>query len=397
MNNSTFICKTDADFLLETFCFKDGMAFIYGKMKNGIIEYFVNDGQKVHGPFEVCPKADKPYYIGDFEELSIGDFRWYIPGEKNEAESEDLFQKSLDELRRITDDIAKITKRLESEYDEKYHVLTINNPDGSTKEQYFVTDAKKYGPYAHIFPAMYKDENNFQFIFRKKIPKSFRSPKTNYYYNYNGKEFKIGKEIPSMYYDSNERAILEQPDLSYIIIDGEKKDFFNGECTNCSIHTDGTHTLITGKDKHCDFILHYILDGVEHTIHTDKGAYTFDCESVTYCSNHKIWYCNDTQISVQIPGIKSGIIGSAVKYEKQGIPYILLKGKTYNGTTGFLNAQTQGFVYLAEGAIYFKEYNYPTLFFPRSSPQYKKSYEELDKAVHDNFKTLAAENRLAGE
>ena len=57
MNNPIFICKTDADFLLKTFCFKDGVAFFYGKMKNGIIEYFLNDGQKVHGPFDVCPEA----------------------------------------------------------------------------------------------------------------------------------------------------------------------------------------------------------------------------------------------------------------------------------------------------------------------------------------------------
>ena len=176
-----------------------------------------------------------------------------------------------------------------------------------------------------------------------------------------------------------------------------KKDFFKEECTNYSIRTDGTHTLIIGKDKDCDIIFHYILDGVEHIIHTDKGVPTFDCESVTYFSNHKIWYHNETQISVPIPGSNSEIFGSAVSYEKQGIPYILLKGKTYNGTTGWLNAKTQGIVYLAEGALYFQKYNYPTLSAPTSSPQYQKSPEENLKDIHNNLKTLAAEHRLAGE
>ena len=395
MTNPTFICKTDADFLLKTFCFKDGVAFFYGKMKNGIIEYFVNDGQEVHGPFDVCPKTDKLYYPSQLEKLSVSDFEWYIPGTDNFEISGKDWQDALDELKKITDDIAKNTP--ESEYDEYSHILSFYNPDGTTKEQYFVTDAKKYGPYAHIFPAMYKDENNFQFIFRKKIPKSFRSPKTNYYYNYSGKEFKIGKEIPDMFYDSNGHSILEQPDLPYIIIDGKKQDFFNGKCTNCSIHTDRTHTLIIGKDKECDIVFHYILDGVEHTIHTDGEIKYFDCESVTYCANHRIWYHNETQISVQIPGSNSEIIGSAVLYEKQSIPYILLKEKTYNGTTGWLNAKTQGFVYLVEGVLYFQEYNFPTLSAPTSSPQYQKSLEENLKDIHNNFKTLAAEHRLAGE
>ena len=395
MTNPTFICKTNADFLLKTFCFKDGVAFFYGKMENGIIEYFVNDGQKVHGPFDVCPKADKPYYIRDFEELSIKDFRWYIPGTDNLEISEKDWQDTLDELKKIADDIAKNTP--ESEYDKYSHILSFYNPDGTTKEQYFVTDAKKYGPYAHIFPAFYKDENNFQFIFKKGKRKSFRNPKKNYYYNYNGKEYKIGKEIPEISYDVNKHAILEQPDLPYLIIDGVKKRYFKEECTNYSIRTDGTHTLIIAKDKSCDVIFHYILDGVEHTIYTDKDVQTFDCEFVTYFSNHKIWYHNETQISVPIPGSNSEIIGSAVKYEKQGIPYILLKGKSYNGTPGFLNAQTQGFVYLSEGAIYFKEYNYPTLFFPKTSPQYQKSHEENLKDIHNNYKTLASEHRLAGE
>ena len=395
MNNPTFICKTDADFLLKTFCFKDGVAFFYGKMKNGIIEYFVNDGQKVHGPFAVCPKTDKLYYPRQLEELSVSDFEWYIPGTDNFEISGKAWQDTLDELKKITDDIAKNTP--ESEYDAYSHILSFYNPDGTTKEQYFVTDAKKYGPYAHIFPAFYKDENNFQFIFKKEKRKSFRNPKTNYYYNYNGREYKIGKEIPAITYDVNEHAVLEQPDLSYLIIDGVKKDFFKEECTNYSIRTDETHTLIIGKDKDCDIIFHYILDGVEHTIHTDKGVPTFDCESVTYFSNHKIWYHNETQISVPIPGSNSEIFGSAVSYEKQGIPYILLKGKTYNGTTGWLNAKTQGIVYLAEGALYFQEYNYPTLSAPTSSPQYQKSPEENLKDIHNNLKTLAAEHRLAGE
>ena len=395
MNNPTFICKTDADFLLKTFCFKDGVAFFYGKIKNGIIVYFVNDGRKVHGPFEVCPITDKLYYPDDLEKLSFRDFEWYIPGEEYDKKSEEKWHNTWDELGEIANQIAKITP--ESEYDESTHILTYYNSDGTTKEQYFITNAKKYGPYAHIFPAFYKNENNFQFIFRKKIPKNYRSPKPNYYYNYNGKEFKIGKETPCFFYDPKEHAILQQSDLSYIIIDDKKMDFFNGECSPCSIRTDGIHTLITGKDKSCNFVFHYILDGVEHIIHTDGEIYHCDCESVTYFSNHKIWYHNETQISVPIPGSNSEIIGSAVKYEKQGIPYILLKGKSYNGTQGFLNAQTQGFVYLSEGAIYFKEYNYPTLFFPKTSPQYQKSHEENLKDIHNNYKTLASEHRLAGE
>ena len=399
MNNPTFICKTDADFLLETFCFKDGVAFFYGKIKNGIIEYFVNDGRKVHGPFEVCPKIEQSYYPSDLENLSIKNFEWYLPGKEYDAKSEEKWHKTLDLLKEIADDIAKVTP--ETEYDEKYHILRINNPDKTTKEQYFVAEAKKYGPYAYVFPAIYQNENNFQFVFKKKTRKkhglSTSSGTTGYYYNYNGKEYKIGKEVPYIYYDVNGRAVLEQPDLNYILIDGKKKDFFNGECTNCSIKTNGLHTMIVGKDKDSDKVFRYIQDGVEHTIHTSAGISFFDCESITYCSEHGIWYHNETQISVSVPVTYSEIIGSSLRYKKQDIPYIIHKSKTYNGTTGYLNAKTQGFVYLEGGALYFTKHSFPEFLAPRASEVSKKSSTELVEEMKNNIKTLAAEHRLAGE
>lgn len=364
-------------------------------MKNGIIEYFVNDGQKVHGPFDVHPEPELLYSPRDLEELSVKDFKWYLPGMEYDEKSEENWHNTLAELGKIAGEIAKNIP--ETEYDEKYHIQTINNPDGSTKEQYFVTDSKKYGPYAYIFPAIYKDDNNFQFIFQKELRTSFRKPKPNYYYNYNGKEYKIGKEVPSIYYDINEHAILEQPDLTYILIDGKKKDFFHGVCTNCSIQTDGTHTMIAGKDKDSDSIFHYILDGVKRTIHTRGGQASFENDSVIYLSDHGIWYLNETPISVQIPGVNSKIIGNVVTYENQGIPYIVHKGKTYNGKTGFLNAKTQGFVFFLDGSLLFMKYSYPIFLAPTASEYDKKSSTQILQEIETNIKTLAAEHKLAGE
>ena len=373
-------------------------------MKNGIIEYYVNDGQKVHGPFEVRPKPRQFYSPVDLEEHSIRNFEWYLPETEHDDKSEEDWQNTLDLLKEIADEIAEITP--ETEYDEQYHILKFNNPDKTIKEQYFVTDAKKYGPYAHIFPAIYKDENNFQFVFQKKT----RNPSTSsgtpygsgtagYYYNYNGKEYKIGKEVPFISYDVQGHAILEQTDLNCILIDGKKKDFFHGKCTNCSIKTNGIHTMIFGTDKNSDRIFHYILDGVERTIHTSGGHPVFDYESVTYFSDHGIWYYNETPISVPIPSsyVNSYIINDAITYEKQDIPYILYKGKTYNATTGFLNAKTQGFIYLEDGALYFTEFNFPTFQAPNASFQSKKSSQEIIAEMNNNPKKLAAEHKLAGE
>ena len=219
MNEPIFLCKTDADFILRTFCFKDGIAYFYGKLQDGVIKYYVHDAQGESGPFKTAPYINvlDPTFIDkeDLLKISIKDFKWNVDEKKSHYKfsigsfigKEDDFDEednsaddkkpmSQDEIGQLLDDIAigddedfdNNNEQPESEYDEETHILRCYKENGD-HDSYFVTNSKKYGPY-DIYLGAYKDDNNFQFVYNKGG--NYHSDR-KMVYNYNGQEFELGK------------------------------------------------------------------------------------------------------------------------------------------------------------------------------------------------------------
>ncbi|MBR5032453.1 MAG: hypothetical protein IKX70_02135 [Treponema sp.] len=399
MNKPIFLCKTDADFILKTFCFKDGIAYFYGKIKDGVIKYYVHDAQGESGPFKTKPHIN--FYGSTFIhekprlEISIKDFKWKVDEENDSAD--DKKPMTQDEISQILNAIAQADEedsdeadsnnndQPESEYDEETHILRYPKKD-SHCEDYFVTDSKKYGPYDIYFGA-YKDDNNFQFVYNKG-GNCYSDRKM--VYNYNGQEFELGKSFPRIFYDIDGHAICDNLDKNYFYIDGVKTDYFNGMGTDYNYNKDENHTLIAATTTYDKGTIYYLLDGEEHYINIKGNYLVYKAEGIYYRTTDfglETHYYNETPISVPVPSSFnefdfSYIIGSGVSYNLQSIPQILLEGKTYNGITCWLDEEKQGFIYLYDGALYFQEYKYA---------------EINTDDVLENLKSLYDNHRLAGE
>lgn len=391
MNKPIFLCKTDADFILRTFCFKDGIAYFYGKIKDGVIQYYVHDAQGESGPFMTEPKINvlDPIFIDNKNLLgiSIKDFKWNVDEKRSYHDfSINTFIDKEDNF--IEDDDLDNNEELpESEYNEETHILRCYKENGDM-ESYFVTDSKKYGPY-DIYLGAYKDENNFQFVYNSGKGFNYRND-IKLIYNYNGHEFEIGKDFPRIFYDIDGHAICDNIDKNYFYIDGVKTDYFDGNGTEYNYNKDENHTLIAATATYDKDTIYYILDGKEHYIYIKGNYLVYKAEGIYYRTTDfdlETHYYNETPISVPVPSSYneyelSYIFGSAIIYHLQNIPQILLEGKTYNGITCWLDEEKQGFIYLCDGALYFQEYKAPD------------TYED---DVLENIKSLYDNHKLAGE
>ena len=420
MNEPIFLCKTDADFILRTFCFKDGIAYFYGKLQDGVIKYYVHDAQGDSGPFKTAPYINvlDPTFIDkeDLLEISIKDFKWNVDEKKSHYKfsigsfigKEDDFDEeddSADDKKPMTqDEISQLLDKIaqgdeedseeadsnnndqpESEYDEETHILRYHKKDSHRKD-YFVTGTKKYGPY-DIYLGAYKDDNNFQFVYNKGG--NYHSDR-KMVYNYNGQEFELGKSLPRIFYDIDGHAICDSLDKNYFYIDGVKTDYFNGMGTDYNYNKDENHTLIVARATYDKDTIYYLLDGEEHYINIKGNYLVYKAEGIYYRTTDfglETHYYNETPISVPVPSSYneyevSLIFGSGVSYRLQGIPQILLEGKTYNGITCWLDEEKQGFIYLYDGALYFQEYKYA---------------QKYTDDVLENLKSLYDNHKLAGE
>ena len=372
MNEPIFLCKTDADFIYKTFCFKDGVAYFYGKIKDGVIQYYVHDAHGESGPFKIKPQINVfDSLFNDKKGLlkkSIKNLKWYAGQYKSyihfvshsfmdddDFEDKDDFQ---DDDHPMTQD--KIGQLLDSIAAGKSE-WKDGDSDNKEENPEFVTPSKKYGPY-DIYLSAYKDKNNFQFIYKK----GDHFHDSEFFYNYNGKEIEIGKTMPRIFYDVDGHAICDGIDKNYFFIDGIKTDYFNGEGTEYNYNKDENHTLIAANVTHDKNTVFYLLDGQEHYIHT-KGTYEiYKAQAIITRrtkNNLETHYYNETPISVPVPSsyhedVLSYIFGSGITYTQQGIPQLLLGGKTYNASPACLSNNKNGFIYLSNGALYFQKYNY---------------------------------------
>lgn len=414
MKKSKKLCRTNATAILEFYNFKDEtFAFFYEVRKNGRVKYYVNCNKKVYGPYEKVGKSDNPD-IADLKDKSYKTFAWegvingeeyiFIGGKNCGKKKIPTWEETMALLNKMCEEIAEITP--DEEYDEKEHVLHNH------KEQidWFITPSKKLGPYYQIQKTAYKDESHFQFVYLKsKGDKEF-------YYNLDGKEYGpfLGWEPVHCHliYDSKGRAIINNLPEKYILIDGEKTDFFEGKCINLSYSEEPFgYELLTG-DNYTSVGSEIVYNGIH--IHPDGDVKFLKDGSIAYVRKplyeQSAWFVKNSeeeiQVSARFDGEQSRIVGNALFYLRGGVPYIMLEGREYNGFAlthdihvfeSETNGKT-GYVYLKKGSVYFLEVEdihqsiTPITCYAKDSEYYENQCKEID-----NIMKLVKEKCMAGE
>lgn len=414
MKESKKLCRTNATAILKFFYFKDDtFAFFYEIRKNGLVKYYVNCNKKVYGPYEKVGKSDNPD-IADLKGKSYKTFAWegvingeeyiFIGGKKCGKKEIPTWEDTMALLGKICEEIAEITP--DEEYDEKEHVLRNN------KEHldWFVTPSEKLGPYHQIQRTAYKDESHFQFVYYKS------KGDKHFYYNLDGKEYGpfLGREPIhcQLFYDRKGRAIINNLPEKYILIDGEKTDFFEGKCINLSYSEEPFgYELLTG-DNYTSVGSEIVYNGIH--IHPDGDVKFLKDGSIAYVRKplyeKSAWFVKkgdeEIKVSARFDGDQARIVGNALFYLRGGVPYLMLEGREYNGFAlthdihvfeSDTNGKT-GYVYLKKGRVYFIEVEdihqsiTPITCYAKDSEYYENQCKEID-----NIMKLVKEKRMAGE
>ena len=413
MKKAKLLCKTDATAILKFFYFADGsFAFFYEVRKNGLLRYYVNVAGKVYGPYDGLSMFYDKDIQGDEGksakgfgwEAEIGGKKFVFMNGKSLGEKKPFdFKKECKELDKLwAASLAKMEK-----YDEKTHVL--RNDEGTPS--FFVTEKKKYGPYDLVLKGAYKDERHFQFLYRKK-----KSDET-IYYNLNGKdvaEFVCGRSahlFARAFYDSKGRAILDSIPERYILIDGKKTVFFDGSAIGIKYadKKEFGYELISGKDCFYDFS-EVIYNG--NRISRAKDWIALKNGSIAYVRHgdggrNDAWFVknakSEKQISVWFDGERSEIVGSAIRYERGGVPYLMIEGREWNGfvlnpdamgEVQGVSFKKSGFVFLKNSGVYFYECDTPNKWFVSKD---NMASEENDRLIDENIMSLASGSLLAGD
>lgn len=414
MKKAKKLCRINATAILKFFSFRDGtFAFFYEIRKNGLVKYYVNCNKKNYGPYEKVRKSDNPEITvskGDsFKTFAwegvINDEEYIFIGGKNYGKKKiPTWEDTVALLDKMCEEASEATP--DEEYDEKKHVLRNN------KEHldWFVTSSEKLGPYHQIQRTAYKDESHFQFVYYKsKDDKEF-------YYNLNGKEYGpfLGWEPIHchLFYDCKGRAIVNNLPEKYILIDGEKTDFFEGKCINLSYSEEPFgYELIMG-DNYTYKGSEIIYNGTH--IHPEGGVKFLKDGSVAYVREpiyeKSAWFVKrgeeEIRVSAWFDGEQSRIVGNALFYLRGGVPYLMLEGREYNGFAltydiHVFESETKGktgYVFLKKGCVYFLEVedihqsNTPITCYTKGSEYYENQCKEID-----NIMKLVSEKRFAGE
>lgn len=221
---------------------------------------------------------------------------------------------------------------------------------------YFETGKQSFGPFKAIWEYQILDSEHYQFLYILPFDEN------TLHYVINGKHITdIPLEAPFSqtftdfipylapychlsYSESGKALLYEIPD-NFMYIDGKKKDFFKGKCSDYVYSEKNGHILIRGKLNIMDssaLDYWYIYDGKlnKNWIKAkllDDGTPVFT-EVMQYINREwkeLIWFCGNKQISVPfvVDDYESLILygGSLIYYLREGTSYIMMKGKEYQG------------------------------------------------------------------
>lgn len=390
MENTSMICKTDAEILYDfKFLLDSGFVFEYTKKEKGLFQHYVNCNGKVFGPFEYVVLEE---VVNNTAEWICGDDKYeYIfknNGENCESTirekgSEFISQEEIDLLLSgfVVHESEEFSKP-EEEYDEKNHILKLNKK----RQEFFVVENKKYGPFKSILSSAYLNENNFQFRYKKRKNSNY------WYYNYNGKElgpfkgFVVGKCL----YDEENRALVEElKNYNFILVNGKKEKCFNESIHCCRFIEENGHKVVIGEDNQGN--TYFKRDGIKHDVPVREVFVLDNCDVVynNIDNDTETWFYNDKQISVSVNGKNSRIYNFIISYKRDDVPYFKFMNKEYNGK--LINENFQGCVFLDKNKISFFPYDVPKggIF----NPKLFKRYCDVQTGM---FLRLYNTNKLAG-
>ena len=403
MENEKLICKTNAEMLLQYEPLKNGgFVFHYVKKWHGKFQHFVNCNGEIFGPFllvhNITVEKGKATWIAWQPYLKIEYFengKRCISTHKTEEDLKQDKEKSNVELHKLWDSMMDMLQKNREEclkeapeevYHESRHVLEYPHK----KQEYFVTDKKKYGPYLMIYRSIYLDEEHFQFSYVK-------DENSDYFYNYNGREIKLTchEDCYSVSYSSQNKAILGPlQNHNYIYKNGKKFECFSKNYTDCSYTDYNGQEIITGRDSKGN--KHIKINGKElklsaHTaIHLQNGAVVYS----RIKKNTEAWFYNEKQISLPVTGYDSKLYGSIITYKRdeseilEKVPYFMINGTEYSGLR--LDEPEKAFVYLKDGGLYYWQFDY--------LDANKFGIDDDDNLVsRENFIRLSQSDKMAGE
>jgi hypothetical protein len=406
MKKSKKICRTDATAILKFYSFEDGtFAFFYEVRKKGLVKYFVNCNGKVFGPYEEVDESQDEEYNGEAGK-TFREFLWIgkIDGEnyvfkngkkikKEETVSSEKVCKMLDKM---CEDIKEYEKSLpDEEYDEKTHILE----DRVNKCEWFVTPKEKFGPYHKILQTAYKDENHFQFIYKKESDDDFS------FYNLNGNDCKKLYDptcFAQLFYDSRGRAFVTNLYEKYILIDGEENYPLGTECLMINYcEKNGSGYEVISGDNFSRSTTEIKCNG--NHVYADWSWCVLQDGSIAYShgyENKAYWSASnggkETRISAMVHGEKPKIFGHIVQFEKCGLSYLMIEGREYPGMVDVGVNGKAGFVFVKVHNLYFYEYETPRLF-GYSYNRGGMNYTDVCEIEKKNIEDLIRGKLIAGE
>ncbi len=399
MENEKLICKTNAEVLLHYEPLKDnGFVFHYANKWLGRFQHFVNCNGEIFGPFcevaYISVKKGKASWTAFQSKLTLEyseNGKECLSIHKNAKEyTDERWHKAVNEWQSFLKEIHSNQEKCSTEgpeeiYHEDTHVLEYPHK----KQEFFVTEKKKYGPYLQIYRAFYLDKEHFQFSYVKDMTSDF-------FYNYNGKEYKLPchDDCYSVSYSSQNKAIVGPlQNQNYIYINGEKIECFSKNYTDCCFTDYNGQEIITGIDSKKR--MHIKINGKElrgsayKAFHLQNGAVVYS----QIKKNTETWFYNEKQISLPVKGYDSDLYGSIISYVRdesknlRKVPFCMINGTEYSCIR--LAKPEKAFVYLKDGGLYYWQFDYLDCEYGRNDDYYDE--------IRENFIRLSQSDKMAGE
>jgi len=217
---------------------------------------------------------------------------------------------------------------------------------------YFEINNQSFGPYSYIWNYEVMNAQNYQFVYVSPFDE------TKLYYNLNGKviacfdvpekKIEASPYFVSCYkacYSESGKAVFSNLFDSCIYIDGEKVDYFNGECEDISFFEKNSHVLCSGKKKvfeSYDLDTCFWYDGKLHKdwvfarlLKNGNPLYTKRTVNEETGNIELTWHYGDKQISVPVRVYEQECFVTfekdLISYIREGCPYIYKGGKEYKG------------------------------------------------------------------
>lgn len=209
---------------------------------------------------------------------------------------------------------------------------------------FFEINNQSFGPFSLICGYAVKDKENFQLNYISPFDGN------NLHYMLNGKHITslpLGKNLCEMEktrvsYTESGKAIFSNLSETYIYLDGERVDYFDGKCFDIVYFEKDEHFLAIGHLINAPASYWYCFDGKVHKnwncaklMENGSPLYIKRCKNRKTGRQEAIWYLGNKRISVPVNAAGAEIFihfdGSLIFYTRNRVGYVLMNGKEYQG------------------------------------------------------------------